>query len=162
MSKTAATLVLLSVVALVGCDHATKHAARQHLRGEPPVQLVSGVLDLTYTENRDSAFSTLRSIPEGVRYPLLVGLNLATLVAFLALWVRRRRAPWYEQVAYALVIAGALGNTTDRIFRGFVIDFIHLHYWPIFNAADAYLVAGIAVLVLFGLRRPRPSPEAAG
>ena len=66
--------VLIAVAAgLVGCDHATKHAAQSELRSQDPVSLVSGVVDLTYTENRDFAFSALREIPDGVKRGLAIG-----------------------------------------------------------------------------------------
>ena len=49
-------------------------------------------------------------------------------------------------------MAGAIGNTLDRIRSGYVIDFIHVHHWPIFNVADALIVAG-GLLLALGMRK---------
>lgn len=55
----------------------------------------------------------------------------------------------------ALVVGGALGNLVDRIARGYVIDFIHVHGWPVFNVADIAVVAGMGLIALAQLARPR-------
>jgi signal peptidase II len=49
-------------------------------------------------------------------------------------------------------VAGAAGNVIDRLARGYVIDFIHLSHWPIFNVADALIILG---LVALGLSRSK-------
>lgn len=150
--------VALAVLALglVGCDHVTKYAARSALGDGHAATLVPGVLDLRYTENRDTAFSLFRTFglpspPGGV----IAALQLAMLAAVVIAWWRRRRvARWPELLAFALLVAGAAGNALDRLVRGYVINFIHLRCWPVFNVADMALVAGIALLVL----SLRPSP----
>jgi signal peptidase II len=145
-------LVALTV-ALTGCDHATKHLAEERLEGEPPVELVSGVLDLSYTENRGVAFNYLRAVPYEVRRPLLLIVGGITLPLLVLLWYVRRRAPWPEQLAFSLLLAGALGNNLDRLLKGYVVDFIHLHHWPVFNVADVCLVAGTGLLLVQSLTR---------
>lgn len=50
-------------------------------------------------------------------------------------------------IALVLILGGALGNYLDRLFRGFVVDFIHVPYWPVFNVADIWLSVGFALLV---------------
>jgi signal peptidase II len=150
-------IALLLVGGLVGCDHVTKEIAQDGLRGEPPVGVVSSVLDLSYTENRDVGFGGLRFIPEATRRPLIIGVNLVIVTFIVGWWIRRRRARLLEHLALALIVAGALGNALERLFRGYVIDFIHIHHWPVFNAADVYLVVGAALLLLATwTRRARP------
>lgn len=149
---------LLLVSGLVGCDHATKQAAQEELRGEPPVTVVSGVLDLNYTENRDVGFSALRWIPYDVKHPLIIGANSLMICFFVVMWYRQRKAWWLVHCAFALVIAGALGNVTDRLARGYVVDFIHLHHWPVFNVADICITIG-GPLLFFHLARARPPVE---
>ena len=60
-----------------------------------------------------------------------------------------------EGLGYATALAGAIGNHGDRLFRGHVVDWIHVHHWPVFNVADACLVAGMALIVLAQWRRTR-------
>jgi signal peptidase II len=75
-----------------------------------------------------------------------------------------RRGDRLSTVATGLVIGGALGNVADRVFRspgwfrGAVVDFIDLQWWPIFNVADIAITVGGALLVLGSVRSSRPEP----
>jgi signal peptidase II len=109
------------------------------------------VLDLRYVENRDIAFNLLAAVPPAVRAPLLVAFGAAALVALAVLLIRSRAAT-SERLALALLLAGAAGNYLDRVARGYVVDFIHVPHWPVFNVADALVVAGVALLGLSRLR----------
>ena len=148
-------VLVLFTLALVGCDHATKIVAHATLVRRGAVALLPGVLDLHYAENRDTAFSLLR----GVHFPgkglFLGAMSLIGLCAVMFAWWRGRRAAGMEQAAYALLIAGAVGNAFDRVFQGYVVDFIEIHRWPIFNVADMAIVAGAALLGVVALRRTR-------
>ncbi|MCH7493782.1 signal peptidase II [bacterium] len=69
---------------------------------------------------------------------------------------RRARSPLLFPAG--LVLGGALGNLADRMTRGFVVDFISIGNWPVFNIADAAVVAGIMMMVGVALLRPfRPA-----
>jgi len=162
MNKLTASIGLLSLVALlVGCDHGTKHLARKHLRGEPAVELIGGALDLRYTENRDAAFGALRWAPPSIRGPgLTVVRSLLSLVILVLLL--RRSGLGLDRFGLALVLAGALGNLVDGILRGYVVDFIHLHHWPVFNVADICIAVGVGLLLLGGRRRATPPRPAGG
>jgi len=143
-------VLLAGVIPLVGCDHATKWFAKEALEDRPPRQLLGRVLQLTYLENRDIAFNLLRWIPETARkYGLLVLGAIAVIGLLVALF--RTERPW-ARAALALISAGALGNYLDRLGRGYVVDFIHVTHWPVFNVADAYVVAGAALMALVAWR----------
>lgn len=149
-------LGVLVLLALVGCDHVTKHVAKADLQGHPPKQMIGSLLDLRYVENTDVAFNLMRAVPEKTRAPLLLIsglLGCATLLGLLA-WRPRRPA---IQAALLLVAAGALGNTLDRVGRGYVVDFIHVPHWPVFNVADMCVTAGAALIIWATVRRPVPS-----
>ena len=140
--------LLACVMALVGCDHATKLAAATALREHGPVVVVPGVVDLAYTENHDVAFDGLSRLSLHAPAALLVAFAACITAAVLVAWVRRRRAAWPVHAGFACIVAGALGNALDRAARGHVVDFIHVRLWPVFNVADVLVVAGIAILLL--------------
>lgn len=82
--------------------------------------------------------------------PLLIILHFALLIAILVFAYRNLNMNKNSSVIItALVTGGALGNLYDRIFRGFVIDFIAFSFWPVFNLADAFLCIGIFLFVAF-------------
>jgi signal peptidase II len=157
-SRTCALALLLCVVCLVGCDHATKLAAETALRDHAPLRIVPGVMDLAYTENHGVAFSALERLSLHPPAWALFALAVVATSAILALWFRRRRATWPEHAGFALVVAGALGNALDRVARGHVVDFIHVRFWPVFNVADILVVAGGMLLLLVHARRAPRSP----
>lgn len=155
-------LPLLLLVTLVGCDQATKELAVSHLRQAPDVPLVAGVLDLSYTENRDVGFSLLRFIEsDAVRRGVIVALASGVLLVVGVFLVRRRRKlNALTGAALGLLAAGAVGNLLDRVVRGHVIDFVHLHGWPVFNVADICITVGAVSLVLATRKRERDPPPA--
>lgn len=148
---------MLLTLVMVGCDHATKAVAQAALEHRGALPLLPGLLDLRYAENRDTAFSMLRPLHFQGKFAVLVALSLVGLAAVLVLWWKRRRASMLEQSAYALIVSGAVGNAIDRAGRGYVIDFIHVHRWPIFNVADIAIAVGALMLLVFSWRRGRDS-----
>jgi signal peptidase II len=153
-----AVLLGAAVTVLVGCDHVSKEVARSTLEGGPPRPVVGRALDLRYVENRDVAFELLRWIPDRARAILLLVTGAAAL-AVLATLLLRRRGFDLPGAALLFLLAGAAGNYGDRLLRGYVVDFIHVPHWPVFNFADAYVVVGLGLLLLLRLRRV---PVAAG
>lgn len=149
-------LLLVALVLLVaGCDQATKSWAEDELAGEPPTEIVAGRVDLTYAENHGVAFNAERVLPAGATTPLIVLAALAALTTLGVLWYRRRGEVSARTAGYALVLGGAAGNLIDRIVRGHVVDFVHVHGWPVFNVADVAIGAGAALLLLAEWRRDR-------
>jgi signal peptidase II len=151
-------LAPLLVVLLGGCDQVTKHVASLELR-DASVPLIGGVLDLTYAENRDVGFGLLRMIEsDDIRRAVILTAGLTLLAFLLYMLARARHAALTMRIGLALVAAGAVGNLIDRIARGYVVDFIHLHHWPVFNVSDCCLVAGGALIVIDAIRT-QPSPR---
>jgi signal peptidase II len=145
MSRLLLTLGLC--LALVGCDHASKGIAKSKLAGRSPVTLIAGRVDLAYTENPGMAFSLERVLPARAQAPVLLTGRLIALAFIVVAWARRRRELSPTTAAFAVLAAGALGNILDQVVRGRVVDFIHIHGWPVFNFADAYLVVGVGLLL---------------
>lgn len=152
-------LAVLFFLSLIGCDHASKHMAKTVFEGQQPLSLISGVLDLTYAENRGIAFSLLTDLPNDVSRPLLVVMNLLAVAALFWLGHRSGWRSKLDRLAFLLVAAGALGNAADRAVRGYVIDFVHLHHWPVFNVADVLIVVGYGVFAVGHWKRVRPRAE---
>lgn len=151
--------ILAALATLVGCDHVTKFAAKAELENHAPRHLIASLLDLQYVQNTDVAFNLLRGIPERVRAPLLMALGVLALPA-LAVAVMRKPATGAKGAAFLFILAGAVGNYADRLFRGYVVDFIHIPHWPVFNVADILVTVG-AVLLFWSALRARQTPHAA-
>lgn len=142
-------LALSLVITLAGCDQATKRIAETALRGAAPITLIAGVLDLSYTENRDVGFSLLRAIEgDEVRRAVIVAFGALALFVIAIAIVRWRERSLTGIAGLSLIAAGALGNLIDRLARGYVVDFVHVHHYPVFNVADVSIAAGVALIFL--------------
>ena len=135
-------------------DQVAKYLAVRHLEGRAPVDVIGSRLQLQLLRNPGAAFSTGESLT-----PLISVVALAAAVAVVVFALRVRHRVW--AVALGLLLAGIVGNLTDRIvrapgpFRGHVVDFLALPHWPVFNVADICIdVAGSLVRRPAGARRP--------
>ena len=95
-------------------------------------------LSLTYVKNTGISFGIFQG------YNLLF-IFLTLLVILLVLYIYKKNSKY--SLPLNLILAGAIGNLIDRIFRGFVIDFINFKFWPVFNLADSLIVIGALLLV---------------
>jgi signal peptidase II len=138
--------ILVLLIILVGCDHATKGVAKAELGGGSVLELVRGLVSLRYVENTDIAFNLLHWVPETIRFPALLIAGAVAVVALCLLLLQARPDAGVTLYALVLVTAGAIGNYLDRLFRGYVIDFVHLQRWPVFNVADLYITVGYALM----------------
>lgn len=140
-------LLLGFCLTLVGCDHATKELALAQFRDAP---LRFGALTLTYAENRDMAFGLLGPLldPEARLWVLSCAKACAVVGGAAFLLVRHAKASLRELLAVSFVIAGAGGNLVDRVTRGFVVDFLRVPHWPVFNVADVAICVGYGLLLL--------------
>lgn len=132
---------------VVGCDHASKQLAETRLADHPAVQVVPGVFHLQLARNTDSAFGMLREyLDASTRLAVIVTIQGLIILGLLALIARRWRvAARGERVAVGLLLGGAVGNFTDRLVRGYVVDFLHVQYWPVFNVADVAICLGVVL-----------------
>jgi signal peptidase II len=144
--------LLLSAL-LIAIDQWTKLLALSALQWEGnSIAFIHGFWNWKLAYNRGAAFSFLAGAG-GWQHWFFVMLAFA-ISAFLIVALRRtRRADWRNALPFALIVAGALGNVVDRLRVGHVIDFVDWYvgsfHWPVFNVADACIVAGAVGLVLF-------------
>ncbi len=147
--------VLLAVaVTVLAADVITKCVVVATLARRPPIRLLAGLLTLTLSRNPGAAFSIGPSLT-------IVFSAIAVGVIVFILRTSRRIAslPW--AISLGLLLGGATGNLVDRLFRypgpfrGYVVDWIMLPHWPVFNLADSSIVCGSVLAVLLaalGLR----------
>jgi len=131
---------------LVLLDQITKYFARTVLKNSP-IELWDGVFSLYYHENRGSVWGILQG---KIDFLLIVSLILFAL--FIYVYVKMPKTKNYYPLFWVLVFmgAGAVGNTIDRLFFGFVTDFLYFELinFPIFNVADCYITVCAFVMIL--------------
>ena len=148
-------------VALIVLDQLGKFWAESALLPYQPVPVLP-FLNWTLVFNAGAAFSFLSDAGGWQRW-LFTALALG-VSALLVYWLRQTpRTQRLVGLAYALILAGAIGNVIDRIRYGHVVDFIDVHWagwhFPAFNIADAAITLGAVALIaslLFPARSPTP------
>ena len=142
MSRGRNLAVLLgTAVAVFGLDHLTKWLVVQHL-GLGDQWPSSGPVTIHHIQNQGAAFGLFPQLQT-------VFMVVAVLVsAYIIVAGPRFAAAWWAQLTLGAILGGAVANAVDRFAQGYVVDFIDLHRWPVFNVADSAIVVGIAVAVL--------------
>lgn len=152
--RTARTVFVATVIAFYVVDVTTKIAAMDALADGRRRALLGDLLGLHLTRNAGAAFGT------GTSYTVLLSC-VALVAACVVLWLSRRLADRTWSVALGLLLAGVLGNLTDRIvrdpapLRGHVVDFLQLPHWPIFNIADICINVAALLIVIQAFRGVR-------
>ena len=104
--------------------------------------LIKGVFHLTLIHNRGAAFGILKN-----QTPFFIFVSiLAVILIYSALRNNKNKKYSFHNVSLVLILAGALGNLIDRLRFGYVIDFLDLRIWPVFNVADSAITIGAILL----------------
>jgi signal peptidase II len=149
-----------TAVAVLAVDQLTKQLVVANLAGRPPLDVIGDVVQLRYTTNSGGAFSLLTGAP------LFFGVMAMVIIGGI-IYASRRTQPLSMLVVLGLILGGALGNLTDRLFRGEallrgeVVDFVKVGIWPVFNVADSCVVVGgllLAILLGRAEREPEQAP----
>lgn len=157
-NRSVLVVALLAVAATAGLlDQLSKWIAGEVLAAGRPVELIPGLLDLRLTDNPHGAFGLFAGFPAGLRLPILLALAVLAMTAITVYAIRTLGWTRSVSISLGLVLGGALTNQIDRITRGAVVDFIHLHWadrleWPTFNLADVAITAGSMLLALTVIR----------
>ena len=145
--------IILAAVLIV-VDQITKYIALTRLKSVGNVTFIKGFMDFTFVENRGAAFGILN----GKVWLLLI---VAVVICAAIIYAMRKMPDTKEykwlKWTLMLILAGAVGNVIDRLFRGYVVDFFEFTFisWPVFNMADIYVVVGtvlMAFIVLFVIK----------
>lgn len=155
-------IFLLLTVPLYVLDQITKHLVLRFIDPSDPQNLIPGFFALVHVTNTGAAFGSFRN-----NNGFFIALSCVALVVVTVLILRREpRDPW-RRVALGLLMAGVLGNLTDRLLHGHVIDFLlfdlHLPFanpWPAFNVADSCICIAVGCFMVYSFRDSRSSRAA--
>jgi len=129
--------------AVLAADQASKLAVVSAFVPRESHPVIPGIVDLTYATNTGGAFGLM---PWAT--PVLAVVAGLVALALIVYGPRLAAAGRIIEVASALLLGGALGNLIDRARLGHVIDFVDLHFWPVFNIADMGITVGAILFVI--------------
>ena len=139
-------------------DQATKWLVLQNIEMSEVVQIVPRVLNIVHVHNTGAAFGMLKD--SNVFFILLA---CAALVVIGALAWKEAFSGTLTRIGAALLVSGILGNLTDRLLHGYVVDFLDVilpwyGHWPAFNVADSCICVAAGLFILDGLLPKKTAP----
>ena len=140
------TVILIAVIAaVIGLDQLTKWLTVVNLAEYESFPLWQDVLHFTYVKNTGMAFGMLKDH----RWVFMVFSTIAIVALIIYLFRFRPESRWM-QVSMAMIIGGGIGNMIDRVFLGYVVDFIDvtLINFAVFNIADSFVCIGAGIMIL--------------
>lgn len=159
--------IFLLSLPLYALDQWTKYLVIRNVPADgPPVHIfpkTGGFFDIVNVTNTGAAFGSFKG-----NNTFFVVLSIIALFVVVILLVRRGLSDVWRDVSLALLLAGILGNLTDRLLHGHVIDFLvfYLHFasfvnpWPAFNVADSCICIAVVCFIIHSFWEKKATSEA--
>ena len=141
------SVILMEVIVVL--DQVTKYAVVENLFYGQSVEVIPGVLNFTYVRNEGAAFGSM----DDARW-IFMSLSTVAIVAILVYMFWKKPQSKMLLAALTMITGGGIGNMIDRVWLGYVIDFIDFCAFPkiwvwVFNVADAFVCVGAGMLALW-------------
>ena len=136
-------LILSAVVAAV--DFLLKLLVINNLKPAGTVELIPGLFSLKYVENKGAAFGMLSN----ARWIFIV-FTIVIIIALIYIMIRKKINGKLFSIASILIIGGGIGNLIDRVFYGYVVDYLSISFFPpVCNFADYCITIGAVLMVIY-------------
>ena len=149
---------------LYALDQLTKYYVLRFIKPDEPRVVVASFFDLVNITNTGAAFGSFKN-----NNTFFIVISCLALLFVVTLLIRRRSWDVWRDVSLAFLLAGVLGNLTDRLLYGHVIDFLlfdlHLPYahpWPAFNVADSCICIAVVCFIIHSFRQQKSVEPTAG
>ena len=146
-------IIAISIVSFF-IDRITKICVTANLVPYIKNKVIDNFFYITYLKNKGAAWSIL----EGNRF-LLIIISVIAFCFILGCILKEKNIDKIESLSYGILIGGILGNLFDRIFYGYVIDFLDFNIfgynYPVFNIADVLIVVGVLIMIVLSFRRDK-------
>ena len=157
-------LILLLTLPLYALDQVTKWLALTYVTPEEPRIIVPEFFALVFITNTGAAFGSFKN-----NNLFFIFLSCAAFIFVLTLLLRPHPRDTWRDVSLALLLSGVMGNLTDRLLHGHVIDFLlfdlHVPFaspWPAFNVADACICIAVVCFMIHSFRESKAEPALEG
>jgi len=128
-------------------DQLSKYLVVRRFNPGETLNIITGFFQLTYVRNYGAAFGILRY---HTLFFIVTSFLMVLIIIFGSRYISTRCR--MLRFALALLLGGTLGNLSDRVVKGYVVDFFDFLFWPVFNIADIAIVLGIAMVIFCLLR----------
>lgn len=146
--RRSSVLIILSVILILLIDQVSKLVVSSKLSLSQSIPIIKNILHITFVKNTGAAFGLFK---DNIFFFIAVSvIAIVTIGAMLLKAIKNDK--FYDNFLFnfglVLIMSGALGNLIDRISLRYVIDFIDVRVWPVFNFADTFITIGTALLII--------------
>ena len=135
-------IFIIIIVFVFFLDQLTKFLVTKTLLLNQSQPIIKGILHFTLIHNRGAAFGILKN---QINLFIFTSISAIILIYFNLKNTKNKELSLYS-ASLSLILAGALGNLIDRLFLGYVVDFLDFLIWPVFNIADSAITIGAIFL----------------
>lgn len=140
---------IIWIIILILIDQASKYFVVEHLKGQDPKIIIKNFFQLQYVENRGAAFG----IMQDKRWLFILITLIVVAIILYVLFLNKSSLSSLVTISLVLILSGTIGNFIDRLRLHYVVDFLSFrffgHNFAVFNLADAFIVIGTLVLMLW-------------
>ena len=154
--------ILFLSLPIYAIDQLTKQLVLRFISPDEPHILIADFFSLVNVTNTGAAFGSFRG-----NNAFFIAISSVALMVVLGLLLRARTPDRWRDLSLALLLAGILGNLTDRLLYGHVIDFLlfdlhvpYAHPWPAFNVADSCISVAVVLFIVHSFRKQEISGSA--
>jgi len=138
---------VLIVLGIIFLDRITKIYFSHFLSVGESLPIIRNFLHMTLVHNTGIAFGWFRD--QGIVFIIIPIIAIFLLIYNITYYQRNReKISWTYCLAFSLILGGAIGNLIDRVYYGYVIDFIDFQIWPVFNIADSAITIGAVMIAM--------------
>ncbi|MDI6758664.1 MAG: signal peptidase II [Candidatus Omnitrophota bacterium] len=134
-------MIFILVLIILSLDQLTKFIVTQNLYLNQSLPVVKGIFHISLIHNRGAAFGILKN-----QAPVFFIVTAIFAIILICFDLSKNSLKKVYSISLSLILAGALGNLIDRLFFGYVIDFLDFRIWPVFNIADSAITIGAIML----------------
>ena len=136
------------ILTIVGLDQYTKNLTVIFIKESEEINIIDCFFRLINTKNYGAAFSIMQN-----QRIILIGLPIVVVLVLGFFLIKNKNKSKLETISYLFIIGGGIGNLIDRIFNGYVIDFLDFNFgtyhYPTFNVADSFATVGVILLCIY-------------
>ena len=137
------TITKYLIIGILFFDQLTKFIVSQKIPINESIPVIKNIFHLTYIINRGAAFGVFKN---QVHFFIATSVVAIIFILFNLFWKKAR----HYEIAFSLILSGAISNLIDRLRLGAVIDFLDFRIWPVFNIADMAISLG-AILLAYSM-----------
>lgn len=135
-------LYLFITFIVVFFDQFSKYQIIKNINYMDSIEIINNILFFTHVRNKGAAFSILWG-----KQTMFIIISI-TVILLIIYYIYFTKLNNIYKIVLSLILGGALGNFIDRVFRGYVIDFIDIRIWPVFNLSDCFISIGATLLFI--------------